>query len=234
MNPLRRALAVGLLAIVAGAGCVPQGPNLAPWLYPDPDPATAPDQQRVVVIGDSLTAWAEADAKEAWKPTGAAVSYQAFGGTRWDHWYDRFAQVPAGTTVLVLLGTNDLSNLTVGQAEWNVLAGLNALADRHPACVVTFLLNTTSASYRSGNIPTETAQYNAWLRDLVDSDRYPFLGLYDWDTASAGHTEYLLLPNDPIHHSDDDDPATMDGNQAYIEAQLAAPSACPAGVPQPG
>jgi hypothetical protein len=227
VTPIRRALAVGLLAVLAGAGCVPQGPNLAPWLYTDPDPTTAPDQPRVVVIGDSLTAEPEPQAKEAWKGTGAAVSYQAFGGTRWDHWYERFQNVPAGTTVLVALGTNDLSNLTVQQAEWNLLAGLNLLADRQPACVVLYLLNTTSASYRDATTRAETATYNAWLHELVDSGTYPFLGLYDWDAASAGHPEYLTLPKDPIHH-------TPLGHAAYIGAQVSGPSACPAGAAQPG
>lgn len=227
MTPIRRALAVGLLAVLASAGCVPQGPNLAPWLYTDPDPATAPDQQRVVVIGDSLTAEAETDAKEAWKPTGAAVSYQAFGATRWDHWYERLQNVPAGTTVLVLLGTNDLTNLTVQQAEWNTLAGLNLLVDQQPACVVLFLLNTTSASYRPAATQVETATYNAWLRQLLATGTYPFLGLYDWDAMSAGHPEYLLLPQDPVHH-------TRAGHDAYISAQVSGPTACPGGAPQPG
>lgn len=227
MTPIRRALAVAALALVASVGCVPQGPNLAPWLYVDPDPATAPTQPRRIIVGDSLTAEAEALAKDAWKPTGAAVSYQAFGATRWDHWYERFQNVPTGATVLVALGTNDLSNLTVQQAEWNTLAGLNVLADRAPACVVVFSLNSTSASYRSPATQAETATYNGWLRELVAAGTYPFLGLYDWEAESAGHPEYLDLPTDPIHHTDL-------GHAAYIAAQVNGPSACPASPAQPG
>jgi hypothetical protein len=234
VTPIRRTLVLVALAFGLSVGCVPQGPNLAPWLYLDPDPSTAPEQRHVVVIGDSLTAWAETDAKIAWAATGDAISYQAFGGTQWQHWMKRFEKIPAGSTVEVLLGTNDIGNLTLHQAEWNALAGLEVLATRQPACVVTFLLNTTSASYRPPEIRAKVAGYNAWLVELVESGRYPWLGLYDWRADSAGHPEYLLLPGDPVHHTDDDNPATMDGNQAYIEAQLRAPSACPATPALPG
>jgi hypothetical protein len=219
VTPIRRTLAVALLAVLAGAGCVPQGPNLAPWLYEDP--VTAPDQAHVIVVGDSLSAQADvAGAKEAWKSTGDALSYQAFGGTQWQHWSERFAQVPAGATVEVLLGTNDVGNLTLQQAEWNVLAALNILDDQRPACVVTFLLNETSASYRPPELRAKILGFNAWLIELAASGTYPWLGLYDWRADSAGHPEYLV--EDHVHHTDA-------GNEAYIEAQLSGPSACPAG-----
>lgn len=226
---IRRALAVGLLAVLAGAGCVPQGPNLAPWLYVDPDPGVAETQAHVIVVGDSLSAQAEtAGAKEAWKPTGDAVSYQAFGGTQWQHWSDRFAQVPAGAVVEVLLGTNDVGNLTLQQAEWNVLAGLNILDDRAPACVVTFLLNEESARHRPTAIAAKIVAFNSWLVELAASGTYPWLGLYDWRAQTDGHPEYLLIDaGDPVHHTDA-------GNEAYIDAQLRGPEACPSGPALPG
>lgn len=219
MNRTYRALAVGLLAVLASAGCVPQGPTLAPWLY-ESDPATDPvPQPHVVVIGDSLTDQAAADAKPAWKPTGDALSYQAFGATRWQHWYERFGSVPEGSIVEVLLGTNNLTLEDIDTAKANIVAGLDILRDRRPACIVWLSLNTTSASYRGDGIPAETAELNAWMQRAADAGHYPLV-IVPWDELSAGHPEYLRLDQgDPVHY-------TEAGIQAYVDAQLRGPGQC--------
>ena len=220
MTP-RRLLPILLLAL-ASTGCVPQGPDLAAWWFEQPVASSAtdqPTQQHVVVIGDSLTVGAEQPAKEAWKPTGAAVSYNAFGGTQWQHWSARFANVPQGSTLLVLLGTNDLGNLDLQTAEWNTLAALNIVAAQQPACVVWFRLNTTTAALRKPAIMGRTLAYNAWFDQLVADGTYPWLTIEPWDVTSDGHTEWLQLPADPVH-------MTPDGYRAYAEAQAGAPARC--------
>lgn len=212
MHPIRRALAGAGIAI-ACAGCVPQGPTLAPFVPSVVHSTTEPTEPRqVVIIGDSLTAMSEQRVKEVFAGVpDVAVSFQAFGATRWQHWYERFASVPEGATVLVLLGTNNLTLEDVTTAEWNTFTGLDILRDTGAGCVVWFRLNTTSASYRDEGIPTETAQYNAWFDDAVASGRWPQLAIEDWDGLSAGRSDFLLLPTDPVHY-------TELGIEAYADA----------------
>lgn len=221
MTPIRRALVLAALVIATGAGCVPQGPTLAPWLYEDPDPVVAAEETHVVVIGDSLTAAAETEAKPAWKPTGDALSYQAFGATRWQHWYERFENVPPGSIVETLLGTNNLTLEDIDTAKANVVAGLDILRARGVSCIVWLSLNETSASYRGDGIPAETAEMNAWMQRAAGAGHYPLV-IVPWNELSAGHPEYLLLDQgDPVHY-------TPEGIEAYVNAQLMGPEACSA------
>lgn len=217
MTP-RTTIAAAALAIALTAGCVPQGPDLAPWLGVDPDPVVAAEQTDVVVIGDSLTDSAKkaALADFAARPD-LAVSYQAFGATRWQHWYGRFANVPPGAVVEVLLGTNNLTLEDIDTAKANIVAGLNILRDRAPRCIVWFRLNTTSASYRP-DVADETAQLNAWMDTATAAGYYPLVEA-PWDAVSAGHDDWLLLPEDPVHMN-------TDGQQAYADEMIDGADLC--------
>lgn len=220
-----RQLLVAVLVALACSACVPMGPGLAPFI---PGPVgDSPVVRQVVVIGDSLSAEPEQQAKETWKTVpDVTVSYQAFGGTQHQHWMDRFAEVPEGAILLDLLGTNDAVNLPLDQAIANMRAALDVVATRHPACVVWFRMNTTSARLRPAADREKVLAFIRAATAIVESGDYPWLVMQRWDLTSAGRTDWLKLPDDVVHH-------TPAGSAAYIAEQVEALNRCPSPAPEP-
>lgn len=210
MRPLLIAVVAGLLL----AGCFPQPETPAPSCAPGPD--------AVYGFGDSLSAWAAHSQGEGpgaitgicERFDGTGLSLNAMGGTRVDHHLPTMSHVAPDSCVLVFLGTNDLTNLTVTQATWNALAALNALQAAGARRVVWGLLDTNSASHRPAPALAETRAYNAFLENLVTQGHYgDLLVTYDWRAVAAGHDEFLV--DDWVHH-------TNAGANAYSAAWLAA------------
>lgn len=211
------AAAVALAAITGG--CLPQGPNLAPW-----SPPPTPDGSRVVVFGDSLGAFAAQPAKALFAQTStASVSYNAAGGTEVPDWADAMDNPDInGACVVVELGTNDLSKHLIAVAIDQLHAGLDLLERSGAGPVVFLTLNETGGDLRGWPFDVRTRTYNLELRALAADGR---VRLYDWAAESAGHTEWLNLPSDPIHPS-------AAGVPVYAAAIVAAAGMCdPAPTP---
>jgi len=198
-----RAAALALVALLC-AGCFPQPPELAPFTGPESD---------VVVFGDSLTAWARAETLPRFT---RSVSYNAVGGTQIDHWSAAMANVPPGSTVVVALGTNDVTNDLMAQIHLDVDAALETL--RPASCVVWVTVNQFGALGRGWPYDVRTHDLDVYLRQLVIDGTYPNLVLSEWSIAANGHGEYLV--DDGVHHTDA-------GNLAYATQLAAAPELCP-------
>lgn len=209
--------AMALVATVT-AGCFPQAPT------PQAPAACTPADRALDAyeFGDSLSAWAahgspghfDGTCDQFTNYTGAGLSLNAMGGTRVDHWFPTFPNVKAGTCVLIFLGTNDLTNLTLEAAKWNALEALNMVRDAGARRVVWGLLDENSAAHRPAPALAETRGYNAFLRQLVADGTYgDLLHLADWnavasDPAKLGGQDAFLLgnqknPADWVHHTDD-------------------------------
>jgi hypothetical protein len=223
MIPTRVRILLGAVLLgVACTGCLPQAPEMAPFV-----PAaeqTTPAPRNIVVIGDSLAAEGEPVARATWATVpNTALSYQAKGGTQFQHWMPRYPNIPQGSVVFALLGTNDitaLNYLPLAEAKAETLAALDAIGDTQPECVVWFRLNTWSAKLRSADFHAKTLAYNAWMADeVLASGEYPWLRIYNWNEASWRRDDFLRLPADPIHHTDL-------GHQAYANAQVEALGLC--------
>lgn len=203
MNPthLRRAATVVLLAIVLGtcSACWPQPPTLHPFT----NPAGA---DHVILFGDSLAAMAQqpASAIFANDPT-VSLSYNAQGGTRFQHWTDAYANVTSDDIVILELGTNNVSNeaINTGELPANLHAALDAVAGAR--CVVMPTLNTTGGDLRGFPYDERTRWVNDELARLIAAGTYPNLHAYDWAAASTGHPEWLMgtaaAPADWVHYN---------------------------------
>lgn len=202
---------VALLAVtVVLAGCWPQGPGLsAEACGPVGEPTT-------YLFGDSLGAWSK---KAACERFAVPVSYNAFGGTQLDHWAEAMANVPPGSTVIVELGTNDVTNDLIA----DMTADLDGVLDllEPAACVVVPTLNTTGGDLRGWPYDVRTRAFNdAVVAATLD---HPDLRVVDWAAMSAGHPEWLVGtaedPPDWVHHDA--------GTIPYAEMLAHAPEVCP-------
>jgi hypothetical protein len=198
---VRRALTVLILGITLGtcSACFPQGPTLHPFTNP-----SAGGADRVVLFGDSLAAMSQqpASAIFANDPT-VSLSYNATGGTRFQHWTDAYANVTSDDIVILELGTNNVSNeaINTGELPGNMHAALAALSSAR--CVVMPTLNTTGGDLRGFPYDQRTRWVNDELARLIAAGTYPNLRSYDWAAESAGHTEWLMgtaaSPADWVH-----------------------------------
>lgn len=200
------------LPLLLLTGCWTPG-VLTNWL-PQDDPA----KQHVVIFGDSLT-W---DAQNYTKSLYAAdpnvvLSHNSFGGTTVQDWLDEMAMVPAGSIDVVALGTNDTMLLKGDLDLWKAMEALNTLAKQKSSCIVWLTLNPTTASYDVVR-NRESTEYSNDLRLMAGMNNWP-LHLYEWAEQSNGHTEWLNLPNDYVHMTDD-------GKHVYAQALYDAHNSC--------
>jgi hypothetical protein len=200
---MRKALAA-LLAAVALIACEPITP-------PDPNDTGT---QLTVLFGDSLsfTSWDETTslyvADADWQ-----VSLNHDLGYRFDspRWVARYPSVPAGSTVILALGTNDIaSTLSTCWTDCQTAADIKADA-RHAIAAVTAAgaarvvvptVNETSAGLSGG--PERlwaTVAWNDWLAraDVSTHPDYRALDLADWATAAEGREDWL--GPDLLHHN---------------------------------
>lgn len=212
MKTLHIILKLTVLAAFAAA-CDTTSP-IATWQ----PPPTGSTSHRVVLFGDSLSVDAKNEAVTGWSadPT-TTVSYNSFGGTRVDHWFDEMRSVPAGSDVVIALGTNDVGDgtVTLDQADWNGVEALEILEGRHVHCVTWLTVSTYSAGLRPAPALQRTRSYDTWLHDLDGRSIYPFLRLEEWDVTSQDHPDWLRT--DLVHH-------TQLGQDAYALALQAAGS----------
>lgn len=205
---------IRLLPIILLAGCYTPG-ILSPWR-----PVNDTTKQHVVIFGDSLTWDASARVIELYaQDPNIVLSHNSFGGTTAQDWIDEMMSVPAGSKVIVALGTNDVMLLKGDLDLWKAMEALNTLTSKGVVCIQWFTLNPTTASYNATR-QAQTTEYNNVLQ-LFDAmnDRWPTLQLYDWASMSEGHTDWLNLPNDYVHHN-------AAGNEAYAQAQFGARTSC--------
>lgn len=216
--PRTRILAVVALAAAAlCAGCYPQPPTLK--AFTNPSTGTT----HLVVFGDSLAAMAEAPAEALFDqdPT-LSLSYNAVGGTRFQHWADAMATVTADDVVVLELGTNNVSNeaINTGELPGNFHAALAELADA--ACVVMPTLNTTGGDLRGFPYDQRTRWVNDELAALIAAGTYPNLHVYDW-AAESTDTSILMgtaaTPADWVHYN-------TTGTTAYAEMLVRAAEVC--------
>jgi hypothetical protein len=218
-DPRRVLIAAPLIALVLMflTACEPPA-DIVPFV-PDNPAATT----HVVVFGDSLGRMSQdqALARFATDPN-VTVSYNAAGLTQSTSWLTAMDNVTPGHCVVYELGTNDVSNNTSQQAQWNTLAAFNELADADR--IVAFTLNTTGGDLRGAPFAQRTREFNDFLRRTVTNGTYPNLVLYDWEARSAGHTDWLLGPlppeqGDVLHHN-------TTGQREFADAVVDAASMC--------
>lgn len=188
-----------LVAVSSAAGCYPQPSALAPWA-----PEPAPESQRVVLFGDSLSAMAQSTVMGHLHEVdrdGESWSYNAVGGTQIDHWAAPMALAGPADIVIMELGTNDVSNNTHQVMGADLLAALDSLSDVQ--CVVVPTLNETGGNMRGTPYSSRTTWFNDELQRLIDSGEYPNLRLVDWNSISAGRVDWLVNPvsgGDFVHY----------------------------------
>lgn len=217
MNRIR-ILAVALAAAALCAGCYPQPPTLKAFTN------QGTGTTRVVLFGDSLAAMAEAPAETLFAlDDSVSLSYNAVGGTRFQHWADAMANVTPDETVIMELGTNNVSNeaINTGELPAHLYAALDQLAGA--ACLVVPNLNTTGGDLRGFPYDQRTRWVNDELAALVAAGTYPNLHVYDWAAESAGRPEILMgtaaSPADWVHYN-------TAGTQAYAEMLVRLPEVC--------
>lgn len=160
-----------------------------------------------VIFGDSLTARAA--------PLLSGHEIHAVAGYQVTDWLDEMERLPAGSTVVVALGTNDNRLNTGAVAQQNATRALEAL--RPADCVVWLTLNRTTAALLGDPRKARTHYYNQFLVDTEAAGTHPNLHLSLWSATSLGRTDWLDASH--VHHN-------AAGNAAYA-AQLAAAAACP-------
>ncbi|HEY8524360.1 MAG TPA: GDSL-type esterase/lipase family protein [Acidimicrobiales bacterium] len=220
------ALLLAAVAVVLGAAAVAahSGESAGPVAVPDPGPGLAPPapddegDHLVVLFGDSFSERAGPAIRERFRADpDLRLSVNAFGGTELDtpSWVRGYPNVPPGSTVLILLGTNDVSTDSPAEVEADARAAIDAASDAGAARVVMATVNTTGRPPDQGPEWTDRARaFNDWLRRAdADPQRYPRLAVVDWDARSRDRPEWLAF--DGIHHS----PA---GQEAYAAMAHAA------------
>lgn len=210
-----RRIALLLIMVVTLGGCFTPG-----VLNPFP-PDTTPTDQRVVLFGDSLSWDASSEVIALYQANpDVALSHNSFGATTVDNWMDEIGQVPAGSTVVMGLGTNDVALLKDNLDQWKMIEALNILQGNGVNCIVWLTLSTDTADRFGGQRRTDTYEYNAALRSIDSyNNSYPNFYLQDWDALSEGHDEYFNFPTDWLHH-------TQAGQDAYAAAQYDAIHRC--------
>lgn len=211
------AVALGVLLTLGAAGCYPQPATLHPFT-----PGASSDQ--VVLFGDSLAAMAQqpAEALLAADPNAPTVSYNATGGTRLQHWFEAMANVPDGASVVVELGTNNVTLDLIADTTAYLHQALDLLADQ--PCVVIPTLNTDGGHRRGWPYDVRTDAFNAELARLLDAGTYPNLRVWDWNATAYGHPEWLqgtaVSPADWVHYNGVHSPGPSDptGNDRYAQA----------------
>lgn len=197
---LRRAALGLLLVLVAGtcSACWPQPATIRPYTNP------AAGTDHVVGFLDSLGAMAEQPAMALFAndPT-VSISYNAQGGTRFQHWTDAYANVTSDDIVILELGTNNVSNeaINTGELPANMHAAIAALSVAR--CVVMPTLNTTGGDLRGFPYDERTRWVNDELARLIAAGTYPNLRSYDWAARSAGRVDWLVNPvpgGDFVHY----------------------------------
>lgn len=220
MTGTRRLYALLPLLVWLLSACFPQPADIRAWTT-----LPGPDEVGVVVMGDSLSDWARSHVEPQWV---GPLSYNALGGTQIDHW-DLAMNHRCGETVIVIpgcirtqdtvvvaLGTNDVTNNLIEVFSGDVVHALESLRDVR--CVVWLTLDETGGDMRGFPYDVRTRTLNQQLYALQASGQYPNLVLDDWAEASRGHDEYLVP--DHVHHLDA-------GRDAYAEELRGAPVRCP-------
>lgn len=194
-----RWLLVPLVVAIAAtvAGCWPQPATLSTANCGAERPAD------IYLFGDSLAAMARTAACGNYADADRSVSYNALGGTQLDHWADAMAQVPGDATVIVELGTNDVTNDLMADMIDDLHGVLDSLSGA--GCVVIPNLNTTGGALRGWPYSVRTVAFNTELARLVAEGVYPNLRVVDWAGESAGHPELLVgdtvTPADWAHYN---------------------------------
>lgn len=179
-------------------------------------PASTPDKQHVVLFGDSLS-WENQDVtiqKFAENPNWV-LSHNAVPATMVGHWVDEMALIPAGSTVIVALGTNDIGNEKNDLEIWKMFQAIQVLHEAGAECIVWLTLNTETADRFPEPRRTDTYTYNDQLRSLADQGQ---IVVQEWQQTSLGHADWLDLP-DFVHYN-----AT--GGNAYADTQVDAINRC--------
>jgi hypothetical protein len=191
-----RPIAVAFAALALTVACEP---------IADPDPQ---DSGAVVAVqfGDSLsfTSWNETTdlyvGDPVWK-----VSLNHDLGTQFDSqkWVNRYPSVPAGSTVILALGTNDVAyDTALAETVAAARSAIATVSDAGAVRVVVPTVNETSAGLHGGAARLErTHDWNTWLWRAENSlhEDYRVLDVVDWATASSGRTDWL--GPDQLHHN---------------------------------
>lgn len=198
-------LAAGLAMAVATA-CEPGPPPGPPPIGPPSYTASTYDQS-VYYFGDSLGAMSR-DVERAWydqqAPPVRTYDNNIIAGTTLQQWWATMAQLPEDATVVVELGTNNITNeaINTGALESSLRGTFEILRDRVATRTVWFTLNEYSAAIRGFPYDQRARWVNQFMRGLVDSGEYADIGLevYDWN-ALAQPAEMSILVDDKVHHN---------------------------------
>lgn len=140
------------------------------------------------------------------------------GGTFLQDWHLAMNNLPAATTVVLELGTNNLLNeaWNTGETRQNMIDTLNIMRSRGVTRVVWPTINEYVGHLRGGNYEFRPMWMNQWMRDLVASGEYADIGLEiaDWNAIASplGHT---IISDDNLHHN-------VDGNNLFAEFMVEA------------
>ncbi len=147
-------------------------------------PAPAPDEKRVVFMGDSIT--------DAWgNPTGVffpgepyinrGISGQTTPQMLIRFWHDVIALQPK--VVVILVGTNDIAGNTGPSTPTMIQDNLMAMADLAKAngirVVMASILPAAAYPWKPGIDPrTEIVALNDWMRETCAREGYVYLDYY--------------------------------------------------------
>lgn len=208
------AVAVAVFGFLLSA-CYPQPATLHPFAAPT-------DKPQLALFGDSLGAMAQQPTEAILTQHGdLSVSYNAVGGTRLQHWFDAIANVPAGNSVMLELGTNNVTLDLIADTQTYLHHALDLTANA--PCVVIPTLNTDGGDRRGWPYDVRTRAFNDELVRLIDAGTYPNLRVFDWNATAYGHPEWLMgtaaNPVDWVHYN-------AEGIGHYAEMLAAAAEVC--------
>ncbi len=169
-------------------------------------------QERVTVVGDSLTVLATPKIRSALH--GVRLSIYAHNGNRADQLVDGLrADLPADV-VIVNVGTNDAIQART-HPDW--LTGFNEIVSlvEHVPCAVFVTISTLVDSIGHGSV---AAQIDAKIQNLAQTDSN--VRVIDWNAAAHGPDGKNYVNLDGIHETPEA------GSQWFADQYAAAVASC--------
>lgn len=177
MQPRRRALTAALATAAALlAGCAAQPTHVPPHTHTVSIAHAAPKPIVFTAAGDSITAWTGRDNKpapgETW-PLFAQGGRLVFDGSGWARGGAKLAEIaantrpiPAGETLVIMAGTNDLGDrwgTPINQREDEVVGIVNRSGAQHVVISAVAPFNMNPSWSNQWNVDLQAlAQHEGW------------------------------------------------------------------------
>lgn len=162
----------------------------------------------VYYFGDSLAAMSQQRQRDQYVINGPSVKKwdnTVVGGMFFQNWWPAMRTLPAGATVAVELGTNNILNeaINTGALEQHLIGTFDILRERGVSRTVWFTISEYTAGLKGPNYLTRAKWMNARMADLVATGAYADIGLeiYDWN-AIAMPLGASVVSADNLHHNE--------------------------------